>query len=165
MTSEQHDTTKEHGPRGGESQRFIAMHNARTGRRYAKAVGLMLLAVLAGVVIGVACSVLYFNKRMHRPPPKGEAIAKSIVNRIDSLVKLSPDEERRLTVIADARMKEVDAIRRNSFGEMRKVFDTMSGEIAEVIGPERAKVWNEYRDKRWGDKRGRDHKRRDDDPK
>lgn len=162
MNQERTEAVKD--PRGaaGESQRFMAMHNARTGRRYAKATALMLLAVLAGVIIGVGCTVLYFNNRMHRPPPRGDAIAAAIMKRLDELVKLTPDEERRLREITDVRMKEVDGIRKGSFADIRRVFDVMHGEIGEVIGPERAKVWTEYRDKRWRNKR-RDHKRPHDD--
>lgn len=46
-----------------ESQRLIAKHHVPQGRRYAKAVALMALAVLAGIIIGVGGTVLYFNKK------------------------------------------------------------------------------------------------------
>lgn len=146
-------------PVAGESQRFMAMHNARTGRRYAKAVALMLLAVLAGVIIGVGCTVLYFNKRMHKPPPRGEAIADAIMNRLNLLMKLTPDEEGRLKEITAVRMREVEGIRKDSYADIRKVFETMHVEITDIVGPERAQIWKEYRDKRWKEKGG-DRKKR-----
>lgn len=135
------------------SQRTIVRHHSAQGRRYAKAVGFIALFVLTGVVIGVGCSVLYFNKKLHRVPARPDAIAEAMIKRMHELLGLSADEEARLRNIVNTRMREVEAIRKQSFEEIHEVFDKMSGEVAGIIGPERDKIWQDYKDKRFGEKR------------
>ena len=139
----------EPGPGPNASQQLAAVHhNAARKRRYAKAVALILVAVLAGVIIGVGGAVLFLNKKMHRVPPRPEAIADAMINRVGELVTITPDEDARLRVIAHEHMNEVDEIREQSFEDMHVVFRRMNDQVDTLLGPERAKVWKEYRDRR-----------------
>lgn len=146
-----------------ESQRLIARHHASQGKRYAKAVALMALAVLAGIIIGAGGTVLFFNKKLHRVPPRPDAIAQAIVNRLQELVTLTPEEEAKVQAIVDARMKEVDTVRKNSFRDIRGVFESMDDDLKPILGPERLQVWKDYKEKRAKEKRRprRDGKRDD----
>lgn len=140
-----------------ESQRLIAKHHVPQGRRYAKAVALMALAVLAGIIIGVGGTVLYFNKKLHRVPPRPDAIAQAIVNRLRELVALTPDEEKSVQAIVDVRMKEVDDIRKNSFQDIRDAFDNLDEDLTPIIGAERVQKWKDYKEMRSKEKRRRRH--------
>lgn len=153
MTEPTTDTTKEGAGASPPSARLSARHapGKRTG--YGKALLLLLLAVLAGVIIGFGGAVIYFEKKMYRMPPRPDALATAIVDRLDSLVQLNPDERKRLAVIADTYMQEVESVRKKSFEEIRGVLDKMHGEVGEVVGPERAKIWKDYRDKRREERR------------
>lgn len=150
----------ESGADTGASQKLAAAHhNAARKRRYAKAIALLLVAVLAGVIIGVGGAVLFMNKRMHRVPPRPDAIADAMVNRMGSMLSITPDEDARLRAIAHNHMKRVDEIREKSFDDMHGVFRLMNDEIDTLLGPERAGVWKEYRDKRAREKGFRSRKK------
>lgn len=142
-----------------DSQRFISRkHQAREKKRYAKAILLLLLAVLAGVVIGVGGTLLFIKNKFHRRPPKPDAVAEMVVGRIRESVTLNPEEEGRLSAIVDERMREVDAMRRSNFDSFRGVMERMSDQIAEVLGPERSAKWDVDKEKFFG-KRARPPKK------
>ena len=145
-----------------DSQRFISRkHQAREKKRYAKAILLLLLAVLAGVVIGVGGTLLYVKSKFHRRPPKADAVAAMVVGCIRESVTLNPEEERRLTAIVDERMQEVDALRRSSFDTFRNAMQQMNEQIAEVLGPERNAKWAVDKEKFFGKRAGGPPKRDD----
>lgn len=136
-----------------DSRRMILRQRSARKKRYAKAVALLVLAVVAGIVIGIGGTVLYFGKTAHRRGAR--AIADAMVARLDSLISLTPEEELRVREVIDARLEEVDAMRRRRFDEIRGVFRNMDGPLESILGAERANVWREYSEKRF-DKRRRD---------
>jgi hypothetical protein len=140
-----------------DSRRLLfRRHRDQAKRRYLKAVLLLVAAVLAGVVIGVGGALLYLKNRYHHRPPRPDAVAGIMLERMRGLMTLDSDEESRLRIIIDSHMNEVDAIRRQSFGEFRAVIDRMNEEMVEVIGPERHAKWKAYTEKRFGRKHGDD---------
>lgn len=142
-----------------DSQRFISRkHQAREKKRYVKAILLLLLAVLAGVAIGVGGTLLFIRGKFHRRPPQADAVAEMVVSRMRESVALNPEEERRLTVIVGERMQEVDAMRRTSFDNFRGIMERLTEQIAEVLGPERAAKWEVDKEKFFG-KRARPPKK------
>lgn len=148
-----------------DSQRFISRkHQAREKKRYVKAILLLLLAVLAGVAIGVGGTLLFIRDKFHRRPPKADAVAQMVVGRMRESVTMNPDEERRLTAIVDERMREVDAMRRSSFDSFRDIMERMNEQITEVLGPERTAKWEVDKEKFFG-KRARPPKKDGDHPK
>lgn len=138
-----------------ESQRFIARMQTQRKNRYAKAAGLMLIAVLAGVAIGASGAVLYMKSYYHRVPPKRAAIGESILAQMNSVVQLKKDEEDKVKEILSSHLSEVDEIRRASTHNTRQVFGRMNEEIEAVIGEDRFKLWEEYKVKNWGDYKNR----------
>jgi len=155
--------TNENSAATAASQRLIREHQSAQKRRYAKGVALIILAVLAGMVIGAGGTLLYFKNKMHRIPPKPDAIADAMMKHLRGLITVNPDEEARVREIFDAHLVEVDAMRKESFQNIREMFRKMDGEVEAVIGPERAKIWREDKEKRF--KRRRDERRHPDDKK
>lgn len=143
-----------------ESQRLIRQHHASHKKQYAKAILLILVAVVAGVVIGVGGTVLYFKNKMHRVPPHPKAIGEAMLEHMHGLMTLNPDEEARVRVIIDEHVGEVEAMRKESFQNIRDVFTRMHGKLETVLGPERMKIWQADREKRFGDKRKYGDRRR-----
>lgn len=136
-----------------ESQRLITRMHATQNKRYAKAVLLILIAMAAGIVIGAGGAVVYMKKHFHRVPPKPEAIAQAMMEHMHSILKVAPDEETRIKEIIDKHMTEAEQIRKKSFADSRPVFEKMNAAIEEVLGPERFKVWDDDKVRRWGDKK------------
>lgn len=135
-----------------ESQRLVSRIHASHKRRYAKAVGLILVAVAAGALIGFGGATIYFKKSFHRVPPKPDAIVDSLMEHMRNNVKLEPGEEKQLKEIMERGITEVDGIRKASFEDSKAVFNKMNEEVEEVLGPDRYKIWEEFKNKRWGEK-------------
>lgn len=142
MTTEPDDMTV------SDSQRLIARNHAKQTRRWVKAVALLLAAVAAGVVIGVGGTILFFDKKMHRVPPKPDAIVDAMVNRIRELTNATDDEAARMKEVLDQHMDEIDEMRRKYFADTRRMFENMDTEVDAIIGVERGKIWREYKKKR-----------------
>ncbi len=138
-----------------ESKRLLARHHAIHGRRYWKALALLTLAVFAGVVIGVGGTVLYFQKKMHWVPPRPDAIAGAMLERMQSLVNVNPQEGEQLKGIINSHMREVEEVRKGSFREIRGVCKRMDAEVAKVLGSDRAKIWELDKEKRAAERRQR----------
>ncbi len=138
-----------------ESKRLLARHNSIHGRRYWKALALLALAVLAGVVIGAGGTILFFKKKMHWVPPRPDAIAEAMMQRMESLVEVNPHEGEQLRGIIDSHMREVEGIRKGSFQEIRGVCKRMDAEVSKVLGPERGKIWDEAKAARAAERRRR----------
>ncbi len=135
------------------SQRLIRRQHAARKKRYAQAVALIALAVVAGIVIGIGGTVLYFGKTAHR---RGAgAIADAMFARLDGLVSLTPEEAPRVREAIDACVRDVSDMRRKRFEEIREAFRNMDGPLESILGPERTKVWRDYRESRF-DARRRD---------
>lgn len=143
------------------SQRLHAMAASRSRRRWKAALFIVLL-VLAGAVIGVGATVVYFKSRMYRRPPRTQDIAKSIVERVDQAVGLTPEEAAILQERTDRVMSQVEVIRRESFGRMQEIFDDASEELRKQIGDDRYAKWEKYKDEHMGRKR---RERRDRSPR
>ncbi|MCD8351303.1 MAG: hypothetical protein LUC93_11910 [Planctomycetaceae bacterium] len=134
-----------------DSQRVIVSHHAaREKKRYTKAILLLLVAVLAGVVIGVGGTLVYIKNKFHRRPPSPDALAEMIKKNIHEAVTLQAGEDDRIRDIIDEHMSEVDTMRRATFREFRTVMDRMNVQIAEVLGPERYAIWEKERERRFG---------------
>lgn len=121
-------------------------------RRYLLAVLLLALTLLAGAVIGVSLTVVYFEKRPPRPP-RPEDVGKALVDRMSEFLALSEKETKDLRAVVDRRMKVVKEIRDESWLAIREEFDALSEEVRELVGGERYAKWEAERNKRFGDKR------------
>ncbi len=138
-----------------ESKRLLARHNAIHGRRCWKALALLALAVLAGAVIGAGGTIVYFKKKMHKVPPRPDAIAGAMMERMQALVAVDPGESEQLKGIINSHMREIEVIRKGSFQEIRGICKRMDEEVAKVLGPERAGKWEEEQAARAAERRRR----------
>ncbi len=143
-----------------DSQRLVRQQYAvHQRRRYAKAVLFLLVAVVAGMVIGAGGTLVYVKNKMYRLPPNPRAIGAAMLDHMRGLMTLTPDEESAVKGIIDEHVGEVDALRKSSFATIRGVFSRMNGEIEAVIGPERMKVWRDDKEKRYGRRHLGDNRR------
>ncbi len=133
-----------------DSQRLLRQRYAAGKRRYAKAVFFLVVAVVAGIVIGVGGTLLYARNKMYRLPPNPKAIGDAMLGHMRGLVALTPEEETAVKSIIDRHVDEVDAMRKASFETIRGVFQRMNDQIEQVIGPDRMKVWRDDKEKRYG---------------
>lgn len=144
-----------------ESQRLVRQHHAaHCKRRYIKAGLFLLAAVLMGFIIGVGATVLHFRGSMHRLPPHPREIGNKMIEHLRRSVTITDAEEARIREIMEkhvARVEEMRKISMNSYG-------SMTDEVLEVIGPERFKIWSEYKKKEFGEKRRPPGPRRGDGP-
>lgn len=141
---------------------------AATRRRYVFACILLLLAVLAGFVLGVSSTVLYFERNLPRrgPNPGPEGMARSLVSRMEAEVSISDAERGELMTATGDAMREVETVREDFSDRMRTVFQGMNVKVERILGPERYTVWSEARDRHFAEQARRDrrhwyHKRRE----
>lgn len=140
--------TQESGMTLSDSQRLLARHQSVRKRRWIKAVLFVLLFVVAGVVIGVGGTLMFIKGKMHRVPPKREAIVASILEKMREQITVTSDEESRLTEMLEGYMDEMDEVRKGSFQRVKAIFRRMDEDIKTVLGPERFSVWFEYKEKK-----------------
>ncbi len=122
----------------------------RKRRNYIKAAAILLVVMLAGVIIGAGGTLYMVKRRMHRQPPKADQIGKSILERMDSTLSITPDEKVRLEQIVAEHMAEVETVRRDTMARIRQEFDVMNDAIDQVLGPERSEKWEADKRERYG---------------
>ena len=142
-----------------DSQRLLARRHAVRKRRWVKAVAFVLLFIVAGGVIGVGATLLYVRNKMHRVPPKRDAIVASMVEKMGERVPLTKDEEKRLTDLMEGYFDEIEDVRKESFQSVKAIFKRMDESIESVLGPERFKVWYEYKEKKMAERWRRDDRK------
>jgi hypothetical protein len=121
------------------------------GRRIFEA-AMALLLVVIGIVIGAGMTVLYLDR--HPPgPPRPKNIAENIVNTMSKKLSLTPDELEAAEKIAATRMDAVDAIRKDAFQRIRMEFLAMSDDFEDLLGSERADLWEADLQERFGDRK------------
>lgn len=115
-----------------------------------KAVALLALVLAAGAVIGAGGTLLFLKRKMRPQQPSAEKIGQSIITRLNEVVTLSPEERTRLEDLVRAHMSRVDEVRRDSLRAIRKEFDDMNDKVDDLIGPDRSRVWEADKEKRYG---------------
>ncbi len=138
-----------------DSRRLVARHQAAQKRRWLKGLAFVLLFVLIGVVIGVGATLVFMKDRMHRLSPRRDAIAEAMVEKMREHVTVAPEEEARLIPLLQGYFGEVEELRNTSFENMRDVFVRMDRDIESVLGPERFKIWYDYKEARLAEWRQR----------
>lgn len=128
-------------------------------KRFAKAACLLLLAVLAGVVIGVGGTILYFQSST-KSKRGTSAIADAMMRRLGGLVTLTPEESARVRAVVDSRLEKIAELRKRRFKEIRQVFLDMDAPMEEIIGKNRMDVWKAYRSERF-ERRNREMQTKD----
>ena len=138
-----------------ESVRVSGRHHppAARKRRYFKAALILLLAVLAGWFIGASTAIIYFKYQKHPKRPPTAEIARDLMDQLAREVNLTPEERVKVEAAVQIHMGEVDRIRKESFNKLWDELDAMNVSIAGIIGEQRAKQWQEYKDRRFGEKR------------
>lgn len=148
--------------RHGPPSRRLAARSSR--RRYLLAGVSMLLAVVAGVVIGAGGAVIFLDShKFKRPEP--QELADRITGRMAKVLRISPEELRKIDSIVVAHMQEVRRIRKEMFGRIRGQFGAMVADMDAVLGPERAAEWSKDYKERTGRDRyqsSRNDQRKDD---
>lgn len=129
-------------------------------RKYVKAVVILTLAVVAGFAIGVSTAVFYMKKTMFPRRPSTDTIAKEMVERMNTEVGLTAEERTRIDGIVRSHMEEVDKVRKSSFNLIWDQMDKMGVSVNEVLGPDRSRKWEDYKDKHFGHKRREFEERR-----
>lgn len=135
------------------SQRFLAQHHHQRGKRYVKAILLLLLAIAAGAVIGVGCTLMFVKGRFQKRPPRPDALGEILLSRMRESIPLNAEEEEQVKAVIDEHMKLVTKMRKQSFRDFRAVMDDMESGVAEVLGPERNRTWKTARDHHFGRRR------------
>lgn len=129
---------------------FHPKRKTRGRRIFEAAMALLLVAI--GIVIGAGIAVLYLSK--HRPPPpRAKNVAENIVKNMGRKLALTPAELERIEEIATRRMENVENIRRDSFTRIRGEFNGMSDDFDEILGKERADLWEADLQERFGDRK------------
>lgn len=128
------------------SVRLAAAGRAASKRRnYLLAGTLLVLALLAGMIIGVSSTVLYFERHLpdHKPRRGPKAMTDSMISRMEKAVSITDAEREELRQIVTDTMLEVHAVREEFSGRMRVAFEDMNVDVARVLGPERYAKWDE----------------------
>lgn len=139
----------------GFSQRRRHSHS-KGWRTYLVAAVCLFLALAAGVVIGVGGTIIYFKRRDFTPPPP-DRLGKTILDNLKATVDLSAAENDRISAMVEARMLEVERLRRESLDRIRGEFDDMRDDIDDVLGPDRSAKWEEYVKRRMGERKHHRH--------
>lgn len=129
------------------------MNTQPKASQYRKATLLFCLVLLAGIALGASGMVLYLKHFRHRPPPgpmRAEHIGKDIQRRLGQTLSLTEAERTAIAALIDARMQDVDALRRKSFDDMAEVFDSMNDELDAMLGPERSEQWERHKQQHYG---------------
>lgn len=138
-----------------DSRRLIALRRGARKRRWIRGVLFVALFVVIGFIIGVGSTLVYVKDRMHRLPPRRDAIAAAMLEKMREHVDVTPDEEERLTALLQGHFDEIEAVRNKSFESVRGVFREMDASIESVLGPERFKTWYDYKEQRLAEWRSR----------
>ena len=138
-----------------ESARLQARLAHRGRRPYLLATVLLVIALLAGMVIGVGGTVIYFERRGRPKPPSPEEVGRKLVKDIGDFLDLNETEKERMREAIVARMQKVAEIRKQSWENIQEQFDALSYENEDILGPERYGKWVAERDRRHIEKRGK----------
>ncbi|MCL2001373.1 MAG: hypothetical protein FWG74_08060 [Planctomycetes bacterium] len=130
------------------------------GRRYWLAVLALALALAAGVIIGASGAILYMERMNYSPRPNSDEFLKIFLSRMEELIVLTAEEKAAVDRTVRPRFQQMERLREEFRDEIRGQFEDMSEEVREVIGPERYKTWEEYRKKRFSDRRHQGGNRR-----
>lgn len=144
----------------GESSRLQARLAHRGRRPYLLATVLLVIALFAGMVIGVSGTVIYFERRGRPKPPTPEEIGRKLVKDIGDFLDLNETEREQMRAAIVLRMQKVADIRKQSWDDIQEQFDALSYENEDIIGTERYKKWEVERDRRQIEKRGKPWRQR-----
>lgn len=134
---------------------------AHRGRRpYLFAGVLLVIALLAGIVIGAGGAVIFFERRGRPKPPSPEEVGRKLAKDVGGFVDLNETEREQLRVAIVARMQKVADIRKQSWDDIQEQFDALSYETEDIIGSERYQKWEAERDRRQMEKRGKPWRQR-----
>ncbi len=121
-------------------------------RRYWLAALSLVLALVAGIVIGAGGAIVYIDRKTHPKRPRMDEFTKMMLARMDEQITLTPDEKTAVEGILRVRFQQMEKLREEFRDEIRDQFDDMSGEVKGIVGAERYKKWEEYRNKQMDDK-------------
>lgn len=129
-------------------------------RGYLWAAALLLLALLAGIAIGVSATVLYFEKHVPRKGPHRtpEQIAEGLLTRMEKTVSISAAERAELLKVVAGTMHNVNDIRDGFSDQMRDVFSAMNVHVERILGKDRYAKWDEEKNRQFAEQARRDHR-------
>lgn len=127
------------------SLRLAADRAASKRRNYLLAGALLALALVAGLIIGVASTVLYFEKNLpdHKPRRGPKTMTESMLSRMEKAVTINDAEREELREVISDTMVEAHTVREEYSDRMRAAFADMNVDIARILGPERYEKWGE----------------------
>ncbi len=145
MTNDLHDN-----PAAGDSQRLSASgkHLPPPPHVHKKSRTLLwtvigLACVAAGIVIGASIAVIFVRNNFMPRPPEPQEMTQRILEHMDRVASLSPEEKEKITALVSVHMEEIQRIRKNSFAAIGKEFTDMRSEVREIIGQQRYDKWRE----------------------
>jgi hypothetical protein len=102
-----------------------------------------LAILLAGVMTGVAATLLTLHYMGPKPPPGPEVLSEAILHRIAPRLQLSPEQVEQIKPILHKYMQKLDEIREAGRGEILKQLRLMNAEISGVLKEDQERMWQE----------------------
>ena len=102
----------------------------------------VILAFVAGLLVGVAGDRLYFHRMF---PGRRDSGPGRIVERLNRELHLTPDQKSQVQKIVDAHRAHIESLMTNVRPEIRKELDATNAEIEKILTPEQRAEFEKMR--------------------
>ena len=106
---------------------------------------------LSGLGVGAGLTYLRIGNMLYDMAHDPDELPERMASRAAEELDLDEREEKRLRKIFRKRHERVISVREETLARVSPELDDLDAEVAELLGPEKAKRWS----KRWDDKRRR----------
>lgn len=101
---------------------------------------LIVAALIAGIVVGVAGDRLYMMRRVPHPP---RFMSDRFVEHLDRELQLTPQQRDAVKQISERHRQRIQALSDSIRPQMRQELDAMNAEIENVLNPDQQKKFRE----------------------
>ena len=101
------------------------------------------LIFLGGAGVGAGAAGVWFGQRMEREPPEPAELAERLSAELAEEYDLAPTQRERARNIIERRQERMHRAHEKLRAELGPEFDELDAEMAEVLGPEKAKRWKQ----------------------
>ena len=103
-----------------------------------------LVILLAGIVIGVAATILATGYAPPEPPPGPEFAADRMVGRLQRDLRLTPDQIDRIRTILERHVQKLQEIRMDARPKIAAELQLMNDEISSVLRHDQRRLWQQH---------------------
>jgi hypothetical protein len=103
-----------------------------------------MVILLAGMIIGVAATLVFLRYNQPGLPPGPEFAAERIIGRLQHHLHLSPEQMAKLEPILQKRLQKLDEIRANARPQVAEQLRLMNEEISSVLDAHQKQLWHEH---------------------